>query len=63
MKAYCGVHIIYVYVIYIVLTSALVGGEWSASLLGHINLREKAHGTHWMGGWVNSTVGLDDMKM
>jgi hypothetical protein len=36
------------------LTSALDGGEWSAS-----RLREKAHGTHWIGGWVDPRSVLD----
>jgi hypothetical protein len=29
---------------------ALVGGEWSASLPSHFTPRERAPGTHWIGG-------------
>jgi len=32
------------------LTSALDGGEWSASLPGHFIPGMKASGTHWIGG-------------
>jgi len=32
------------------LTSALDGGEWSASRPGRFSLRLRAHGTHWVGG-------------
>jgi hypothetical protein len=35
------------------LTSALDGGEWAASCPGHFTPREKAPGTHWIGGWVD----------
>jgi len=34
------------------LTSALVGGEWSATLSGRFIPRERDPGTHWIGGWV-----------
>jgi hypothetical protein len=34
------------------LTSALDGGEWSASRTGRFTPRERAPGTHWIGGWV-----------
>jgi hypothetical protein len=33
----------------IILTSALFGGEWSASLLGRFTLRERVPGAHWVG--------------
>jgi hypothetical protein len=33
------------------LTPALDGGEWSASRTGHFTPRERAPGTHWIGGW------------
>jgi hypothetical protein len=33
------------------LTSALHGGEWSASRSGRFTPRERAPGTHWIGGW------------
>jgi hypothetical protein len=31
---------------------ALDGGERSASCPGRFTLRERAPGTHWIGGWV-----------
>jgi len=33
-------------------TSALDGGEWSASRPGRFTPRERAPGTRWIGGWV-----------
>jgi hypothetical protein len=44
------------------LTSALVGGVWSASHPGHFTLGETAPGTHWIGGWVGRRAGLDDVE-
>jgi hypothetical protein len=41
------------------LTSALDGGEWSASRQGHFTPREKAPGTPWTGGWVGLRAGMD----
>jgi hypothetical protein len=41
------------------LTSALDGDEWSASRLGRFTPRERAPGTHWIGGWVDPRAGLD----
>jgi hypothetical protein len=41
------------------LTSALDGGEWSASRPGRFTPRERASGTHWIGGWVGPRTGLD----
>jgi hypothetical protein len=41
------------------LTSALDGGEWSASRPGRFTPGERAHGTHWIGGWVGPRAGLD----
>jgi hypothetical protein len=32
-------------------TSALDGGEWSASRPGRFTPRERALGTHWIGDW------------
>jgi hypothetical protein len=58
MKAY-GEKDVY---IYIFLTSALVGGEWSASRPGRFTPRERAPRTHWTGGWVDSRAGLDDLE-
>jgi hypothetical protein len=40
-------------------TSALAGGEWSASGPGCFTPKEKASGTHWIGGWVDPRAGLD----
>jgi hypothetical protein len=39
------------------LTSALVGGEWSASRLTRF-----APCTHWIGDWVSPRDGLDDVE-
>jgi hypothetical protein len=41
---------------HVFLTSALVG-EWLALRPG-----ERAPGPHWIGGWVDPRVGLDDME-
>jgi len=35
------------------LTSALDGGEWSASRPGRFNHMERAPGIHWIRGWVH----------
>jgi hypothetical protein len=43
----------------LVLTSALDGGEWSASRLGRFTPRERSPSTHWIGGWVGSRAVLD----
>jgi hypothetical protein len=48
--------------IHIFLTSALVEGECSTSRPGRFTPGERAHGTHWIGGWVDLRVGLDDME-
>jgi hypothetical protein len=46
------------------LTSALDGGEWSASRpTCRFTPRERAPGTHWIGGWVGYRVGLDTVLM
>jgi hypothetical protein len=47
MKAYAGVDVW----IHVFLTSTPVSGEWSALHFGRFTLWEKAHGTHWIGGW------------
>jgi hypothetical protein len=44
------------------LTSAVGGGEWSASCPGHFTPRKKAPGIHRTRGWVGSRTGLDAMK-
>jgi hypothetical protein len=41
------------------LTSALDGGEWSASRPGRFTSREKDPGTQWIGGWVGPRAVLD----
>jgi hypothetical protein len=41
------------------LASALDGGEWSALRPGRFTLRERAPGTHWIGGWVGPRAFLD----
>jgi hypothetical protein len=57
MKAYGGVDVY----INIFLTSALVGGEWSALLPGCF-IPGETPGTHWIGGWVGLRAGLDDVE-
>jgi hypothetical protein len=57
MKAY-GVDVY----IHIFLTSALAGGEWSASRPGLFTPGERVPGTHWIGGWVDPRAGLDDVE-
>ncbi|PNF15375.1 hypothetical protein B7P43_G00968 [Cryptotermes secundus] len=47
MKAYGEVDV----QIHIFLTSALAGGERSASRPGRFTPGERAPGTHWIGGW------------
>jgi hypothetical protein len=46
-------------ILHAVLTSALDGGESSASRPDHFILGERAPGTHWIGGWVGPRAGLD----
>jgi hypothetical protein len=41
------------------LTLALDGGEWSASRPGRFTPKERAPGTHWIGGWVGPRAVLD----
>jgi hypothetical protein len=41
------------------LTSALDGGEWSASRPGRFIPRERAPFTYWIGGWVGPRAVLD----
>jgi hypothetical protein len=55
MKAYGGVDV----QIHIYLTSALAGGEWSASRPCRFTAGERAPVTHWIGGWVDR---LDDVE-
>jgi hypothetical protein len=58
MKTYGGLDV----QIHIFLTSALVGGEWSASRPGSLTPGERALGNHWIGGCVGPRAGLDDME-
>jgi hypothetical protein len=44
------------------LTSALVGGEWSASRPGRFTPGERDPGTRWIGGWVSPSTGLNGLK-
>jgi hypothetical protein len=41
------------------LTSAIDGGEWSASRPGRFTAKEKDPGTPWLGGWVGPRAVLD----
>jgi hypothetical protein len=41
------------------LTSALDGGEWSASRPNRFTPRERVTGIHWTGGWVGSRAVLE----
>jgi hypothetical protein len=58
MKTYGGVDV-YTHVF---LTSALVGGEWSAARPGRFIPGERAPVTHRLRGWVGLTADLDDME-
>jgi hypothetical protein len=55
MKMYWGVEVW----LHAFLISALDGGEWSASRLGRFTPRERAPGTHWIGGWVGPRAVLE----
>jgi hypothetical protein len=58
MKAYGGVDVYN----HILLTSALAGGEWWASRTCRFTPGERAPGIHWIGGWVGSRAGLNDVE-
>jgi hypothetical protein len=58
MKVYVGADVY----IHIFLTLALAGSEWSASRPHCFTPGERDPGTHWMGGWVDPTAGLDDVE-
>jgi hypothetical protein len=47
---------------HIFLTSAPAGGERSASRPGRFTPGERAPSTQWIGGWVDSIAGLEDME-
>jgi hypothetical protein len=55
MKTYWGVEVWF----HTSLTSALDGGEWSASRYGRFTPRERDPCTHRVGGWMGSRAGLD----
>jgi hypothetical protein len=57
MKAYWGVEV----QLHAFLTSAVDGGEWSASRSGHFTPKERGRGTHSIGGWVGPRAVLDAM--
>jgi hypothetical protein len=57
MKTYVGVDVW----IHIFLTSALAGGECSASRTGRFTPGEKSP-THWIGCWVDPRAGLEKRK-
>jgi hypothetical protein len=47
---------------HIFLISAPAEGEWSASRHSRFTPGERAQGTHWIGSWVGSRAGLDNVK-
>jgi hypothetical protein len=55
MKMHCGVEVQH----YTFLTLELEEGERSASCHSHFTPKERAPGTHWIGGWVSPRIGLD----
>jgi hypothetical protein len=58
MKAYGGFDVW----THILLTSAIVGGEWSASRPCRFTPGERAPGTHWIKDWVDLRAGLNDLE-
>jgi hypothetical protein len=46
--------------IHIFFTSALVGGEWSASLPDRFTPEVRNLSIHWIGGWMSNRDGLDE---
>jgi hypothetical protein len=58
VKAYGGVDV----KIHIFLTTALAGGEWSASRPRRFTPGERSPGTRWIRGWVDPRVGLDEVE-
>jgi hypothetical protein len=47
---------------HVFLTSALVGGKWSASRPGRFSPWEIVRGTHGIGGWMGPRTGLEGME-
>jgi hypothetical protein len=47
---------------YVLLISALAGGEWSTSNSGRFTPGEIAPDTHWIGGRVSLRTGFEDEK-
>jgi hypothetical protein len=43
------------------LITVLGGGEWSASRPGIFTPGEKAPCTHWIGGWIDPRIGLNNV--
>jgi hypothetical protein len=59
MKTYWGAEVSF----HAFLTSALGGGEWSASYSGHITPMEKAPSSHWIGGCMCPGAELKTQNM
>jgi hypothetical protein len=47
---------------HIFLTTALAGGEWSASRPDRFAPGETAPNTHWIGGWMDPKASLGDVE-
>jgi hypothetical protein len=58
MRTY-GTVDVYIHVFW---SSALVGGEWSASRPSCFTAGEIDHGTHWIGGWVGPRTSMYDVE-
>jgi hypothetical protein len=58
MKTYGGMDV----QTHVFLTSAVGGGEWSASRTGLLTPGKRAAGTRWIGGWVVPRTDLDGME-
>jgi len=59
MKTYWGIEV----QLHAFLTSALDGGEWSASRPSRLPPRERAPASHWIGGWVGPRAVLGAQKL
>jgi hypothetical protein len=55
MKAYWGTEV----QLHAFFTSVLDEGEWPALRPSRFTPRDKAPGTHWIGGWVGPRASLD----